>query len=592
MTRSISSRALHASRLVSAALLASAVWMGSVPAAETAKPAKARAAAVLGADRLGLAFHDLPPEWDPARRGDFAFVPQVDAQRVAAVAATRVIAAEAEAIGDRDTALAAAMIGAHILRIHEVPQARGLLETAIAAATRAGWRDREMRTALHDLAVILAASGDPGAARLEKRASVCPRPCASDRPTRLYALGRKAVAATSGEDVPVGERLKALKVARPWLRDTLGAASPWYRIYLGAHAAEFEDVRPFTAIDLAREQLADVTDPAARAERVAALSSSLRRAGDYREAAERAAEAAALWTSLGKDGDARLARWDEVMARLRLGDGTARDGLKAMAPDLLTTLIAVDDVSLLRALAYDLVGSHLWAEADPVLAAVVARAEGLWGAGQYLRGAALAGRARIALRAGRFEAAEAFLDQAEAASPKIATPTHGVLRIGLLAERAALREAEGRREEAARLRAEAARAATAPVEEEPASFVIGAMTQLRDLGGIDGGGVIAEIAATQLDGETSERPSYRTAQDLWQIAYALALSGKAEPAFQRMTRAAAIAVRHSFESVDDTDGGSLQLMRRDRWRYLLFVDIAWSAAKKRPPEEMTVPARY
>lgn len=562
------------------------------PVARVASKPVAAAKATLADDRLALAFRYLPVQWDPARRSDFAFVPAQTPEGVEALAALRVITAEAEAIGDRETTLAATMLIGHLLRIHEVPAARPVLEGVIAEATEAGWRDGEMRTALHDLAVILAASGDARASGLEKRAAKCSRPCATDRPTRLFARGRKALAGATGEEKPIGERLAALKIARPWLRETLGPSSPWYRSYLVAHEAEFEDVRPFTALDLAREQLMHVTEPQARAEHLVSLSLSLRRAGDYREAAERAAEAAALWTRLGKADAALRAGWDETMARLRLGDTAARERLKALTPDLSEMLIRKGDIADLRALAYDLVGAHLREEADPVLAALVERAVGLWGSGQYLRGAALAGRARIALRAGRLDAAEAFLDQAEAAAPKIETADRGVLRIGLLAERAALRTAQGRTEEAAELLAAAERAARIPVEEETTSFVLGAMVMLRDFGGIDGGGVMAEIAASMIDREASDRPSYRTAQNLWQVAYSLALAGKAEPAFDRMKSAAAIAVRHSFESIDDTDGGSLQLMRRDRWRYLLFVDIAWSAVQKRPPEDMTVPARY
>lgn len=580
---------------LAAAAPARAETAAAHPSAELApRPvAAAKPKASLGDDRLALAFRVLPGKWDPARRSDFAFVPEPSPDAVAVLAALRVIAVEAEAVGDRRTAISATMLVGHVLRIHEAPGARDLLEVVIAEATKAGWRDGEMRTALHDLAVILTASGDARAAGLEKRAGACPRPCASDRPTQLYARGRKAEAAASSEaEVPIGERLAALKIARPWLRDTLGASSPWYRMYLAAHETEFEDERPFTALDLAREQLVHLVEPEARAAHLVSLSLSLRRAGDYREAAERAAEAATLWAQLGKADEARVAGWEETMARLRLGDTAARARLQAQAPGLSEMLIRQNDISNLRALAYDLIGSHLTAEADPVLEAIVARSDGLWGSGQYLRGAALAGRARIAMRAGRFDAAEALLDQAEAAAPKIDTPDHGVLRIGLLAERAALRAAQGRTDEAATLRAAAEAATKTPVETEPASFVIGAMTELRDLGGIDGGGVIAEIATGMLDEDRSERPSYETAQTQWQIAYSLALAGKAEPAFAQMKSAAAIAVRHSFESVDDTDGGSLQLMRRDRWRYLLFVDIAWSAAKKRPPEEMTVPARY
>ena len=56
-----------------------------------------------------------------------------------------------------------------------------------------------------------------------------------------------------------------------------------------------------------------------------------------------------------------------------------------------------------------------------------------------------------------------------------------------------------------------------------------------------------------------------------------------------------------FDSIGDrggrggaggADGGTLQLLERDRWRYLLFVDIAWSAMSGQAPEDMLVVSRY
>jgi len=58
-----------------------------------------------------------------------------------------------------------------------------------------------------------------------------------------------------------------------------------------------------------------------------------------------------------------------------------------------------------------------------------------------------------------------------------------------------------------------------------------------------------------------------------------------------MKEAASIAARLSFADANDTDGGSLQLLRRDKFRYLLFVDIAWAAASGLPPDSMTGSSR-
>lgn len=549
-------------------------------------------AAKLAPSVIGAAFRNLGAAFDPALRNDFAFVPRPTETATAGVAALRLLVTRAEAAGDRARALAAAMLVAHILRIHEEPAARGLLETAIDEATKAGWRDVEMRTALHDLAVVLRPTDPGAAAALEKRAGTCPRPCATDRPTRLYAEGRRAFEATPGTtaELPMSELLETWKTVRPWLRETLGATSPWYAFFTDASAAGLEETRPFTAVEIARERLEGVRDPKVRADRIEELHRLLRKAGEYREAAMRARELAELRESLGERDAALSARHDEAMALDRLGDPEGRRRLAALAPDLVTA--SSGNVSQLNALARDLVASRLWREADAALAALDPKSEGLWGTGQYLRSSALVGRARIAIREGRLAEAEAFLDRADAAAPKYPAESPGVLQIGLEVERAVLRAAQGRDAEAARLRARAEAEVARRSDQEPPSFVFGAMVMLRDFGGIDGAGVIAEIAGATIDAEASDHPNYETAQNLWQVAYSLALAGRETAAFQRMSRAAAIAVGRSFESVDDTDGGSLQLMRRDRWRYLLFVDIAWSAARGEPPAEMTVPSRY
>lgn len=541
---------------------------------------------------VGAAFRNLGAAFDPALRNDFAFVPRPSETATAGVAALRLLETRAEAAGDRARALSAAMLVAHILRIHEEPAARGLLEAAIGAATKAGWRDVEMRTALHDLAVVMGPIDAPAAAALEKRASACPRPCATDRPTRLYAEGRRAFTALPGatDEMPLAERLATWKTVRPWLRETLGAHSAWYGLFTDANASGFEETRPFTAVEIARERLEGVSDPKMRADRLEELHRLLRKAGDYREAAIRARELADLRESLGDREAALSARHDEAMALDRLGDPEGRRRLAALAPDLVAAYSG--DLARLNALSRDLVASRLWTEADAALAALDPKSEGLWGTGQYLRSSALVGRARIAMREGRLAEAEAFLDRADAAAPKYPAESPGVLQIGLTVERAVLRAAQARAADAARLRARAEADVARRSDQEPPSFVQGAMIMLRDFGGVDGAGAIAEIAGATIDAEASDHPDYETAQQLWQVAYSLALAGREAAAFQRMSRAAAIAVGRSFESVDDTDGGSLQLMRRDRWRYLLFVDIAWSAARGEPPAEMTVPSRY
>ncbi|MEL7116841.1 MAG: hypothetical protein AAGP08_14890, partial [Pseudomonadota bacterium] len=86
--------------------------------------------------------------------------------------------------------------------------------------------------------------------------------------------------------------------------------------------------------------------------------------------------------------------------------------------------------------------------------------------------------------------------------------------------------------------------------------------------------------------------SYTDAQTLWQMAYTFARVGETDIAFDLMNRAARIAANLSFEGAGGAGGGTLQLLERDRWRYLLFVDIAWAAASGQAPDQMTVVSRY
>lgn len=89
-----------------------------------------------------------------------------------------------------------------------------------------------------------------------------------------------------------------------------------------------------------------------------------------------------------------------------------------------------------------------------------------------------------------------------------------------------------------------------------------------------------------------ENGAYVDAQTLWQMAFTFLRGGEAGVAFDLMDRAARIAARLSFEGAGGADGGTLQLLERDRWRYLLFVDIAWAAVTGEAPEAMLVVSRY
>jgi hypothetical protein len=122
------------------------------------------------------------------------------------------------------------------------------------------------------------------------------------------------------------------------------------------------------------------------------------------------------------------------------------------------------------------------------------------------------------------------------------------------------------------------------------SGITAAMDQ-RDAGNHEGA-AYAMAGELQYVPTLAERGSYSDAQILWQVAYTLARGGQPAEAFPIMTRAAAIAASLSFADPTGVDGGTLQLLQRDNIRYLLFIDIAWAAARGVTPEEMMVFSRY
>lgn len=114
---------------------------------------------------------------------------------------------------------------------------------------------------------------------------------------------------------------------------------------------------------------------------------------------------------------------------------------------------------------------------------------------------------------------------------------------------------------------------------------------LRDAGNFEGAAWVLGRHLDLVPGLVA-RGGYKDAQILWQMAYTLARGGEPAAAFQVMSQAAALAARLSFADPTGPEGGTLQLLQRDNWRYLLFIDIAWAAASGKTPEEMMVFSRY
>lgn len=89
-----------------------------------------------------------------------------------------------------------------------------------------------------------------------------------------------------------------------------------------------------------------------------------------------------------------------------------------------------------------------------------------------------------------------------------------------------------------------------------------------------------------------EGGQYVDAQALWQMSLTFLRAGETGIAFELMDHAARIAARLSVQGAGGAGGGTLQLLERDRWRYLMFVDIAWAAVTGATPDKLLVVSRY
>jgi hypothetical protein len=224
-------------------------------------------------------------------------------------------------------------------------------------------------------------------------------------------------------------------------------------------------------------------------------------------------------------------------------------------------------------------------------------------------------RARLLYRQGRFaEAADVLAADrlADEAKSEEADPYATELWLKMAAfQEAHYREAAGQTEEAARLRDIGARPAWfhqdwVPLPDTPRTQTridyglnslknsysqLSYLFNYRDRGNYE---AAAEYMKTERDIAllADGNGTYLDAQTLWQMAFTFVRAGETEIAFDLMNRAARIAATLSFEGAGGAGGGTLQLLERDRWRYLLFVDIAWAALSGQSPEDMLVVSRY
>lgn len=533
-----------------------------------------------------------------------------------AIERAEVARAELERVGSADDIIAVDALIAAFLLID--PDRRGegrrLMQATLDRAVARGWDDARANRLLLALAADARRDGDAErAAAFERRAASCAEPCPEDA---LSVLATDIAAATARVDEIYGPTSKwtlydrFYRQWRAYLTQIHGPESPQVASFVAFMAGEARRDRPWRALALYQEALdlsAAVGQPALRRlelrEQIAftllqageyhrlvefatslaadlelALASEIERDEDIREVRRLARmlvqalrhQARALWW-LG--GEARAA-YDHALERhqrIRQEIGVLSlfgQGLAPVEWTLIHDLVDLEDVPLLER-------AGTW---------LTAISETLSDEQAYAGPLILAG---LSARAGDYEKAADTLAPYEASNEIVAFQrAYWLERAGRVAEAEALRAASSL-DDYAGADPDAQNLLNPRSQERLWSVV----TFHRDLGAYEGAAEAAKAYIPFAD-QAADRGDYAAAQRVWQIAYTLARGGEAGEAFRLMNRAAGIAIRLSFAETSLTDGGSLQLLRRDKFRYLLFIDIAWTAVSGQGAERMTVSSRY
>ena len=484
-----------------------------------------------------------------------------------------------------DQAIADALFGRGLLNsVDRGDEAREFLETALSALQSRGWDDRRASSILRDLATLALLDGDPVAsAAYLRRADICPIPCEDDGLFRFYydtvsAAKREVYAA-------FGESSGAFRIARALGEDKLAFAETSFGPDSGEAikaqlelASVLERDRPWDALATFQRALELARAKSGPGDRHFGIRWSIANllllAGDYHRLAGFSAEI--VEDALADKASATAAAAARLRARAlwHLRDPDAR-GAYGDAVDLIlpedSDFADFDDGH--RELLRDLLDAGYGAEAvriaDKILATHPEDSDALYA------------KARVAAWSGDFDEAANLIARLAERSEVAAL------------QRAVYLDKAGRAIEATALRVQAPLIASG---EPPARSIAGDLFRRinpRDVGAAEGAAqaVRAFIDRTGITEQMLHRGSYRDAQHLWQVAYTLVRGGEYEGSFRLMKEAASIAARLSFADANDTDGGSLQLLRRDKFRYLLFVDIAWAATSGLPPDSMTGSSR-
>lgn len=536
----------------------------------TADDARTRALSRYGDDGAELAatYPDVVPtfestEEDYADGGGYS-----DLRLAAGIGAATVGLGDA---GTGDDRIAADVVLARFFMVRGgLDEARRLLLGALDRIAASGRGDAFAASVLRDLARLARRAGDEvGAAAYEGRAAACRLPCADDLMANFAGDVAVAVrAAGSFSDRVKAAESEAAAADAVAATDTVFAAFPDLALAVfQINASSFASTRPWEAIDFyqrildlgqasgadiygARLSLATLLLQVNEFDRLVAFIDSFRGdavGADFPIEFARL-RARGLWHA---GAPAARAAYADIVAATTPGNGRA---------DVLKDLIDGRYADLVEAYA------------DIMLVDDAGREE------------PLVAKAWLAAVDGRFDDAANLL--AGIRAPRLVTAL----------QRAHYLQTAGRAGEAAALRAslDIEAWATAPRDFSLDPPAVREIIDLRDYGAYEGAAEGARRMAREYDftGADRLRLDYRDAQILWQIAYSLARGGEAQQAFSLMKTAAETAARISFETAGGANGGSLQLLRRDRYNYLLFVDIAWAWTTGVPPQSMTMSSRY
>lgn len=465
---------------------------------------------------------------------------------------------------------------------------RGLIElqSLIATARAAGFSDTQLFSPLIDLWAVATLQGDTA---LAEQSLARTAPCRVTRCPEDLALRYFASTQELAEPIySILEEDQTLAFSAAFVEETFSGD----RMKLAElYPISFSQTHPMDAADQAELSMSYAEsavdpDPYALAERAESAMNVLVYAGRYDAAVAMGDRIAARVPDIVLTGRffqirARAAhRIDDPRTEEFYRQAVARGGSRDLALDLLDTAF------------FDVLEAALDAGPDT-----------------------LSIRARLRYRQGRFvEAADLLaaerLRHEEAVDE--ADPYTSYWDLKLLAfQEAHYRQAAGEKVEAERLRNIGGRPTWFHVEWEPLPDTPTTQTRInyagwnsedsyskirdvidwRDSGNYEGA---AEYMKTKRDVAVmaDANGTYLDAQTLWQMAFTFVRAGETEIAFDLMNRAARIAATLSFEGAGGAGGGTLQLLERDRWRYLLFVDIAWAALSGQSPEDMLVVSRY